>query len=68
MWPTGFDLRRDISVEFNTRVKEASFDSKANTWTVKTDKHNCNGALLHGETGTFRRLSRTPNYPGLERF
>src|SRR6266704_4378929 len=33
-----FDLRRDI--EFNTRVKEATFDSKTNTWTVKTDKGN----------------------------
>src|SRR5712691_4373245 len=31
-----FDLRRDI--EFNTRIKEAVFDSKANTWTVTTDK------------------------------
>src|SRR5580704_6397935 len=26
-----FDLRRDV--EFNTRVQEAVFDSKANTWT-----------------------------------
>jgi cyclohexanone monooxygenase len=61
-----FDLRRDI--EFNTRVKEASFDSKTNTWTVKTDK---------GDTATARfcimatgNLStpRTPNYPGLESF
>jgi cyclohexanone monooxygenase len=31
-----FDLRRDI--EFNTRVKEAVFDSKTNLWTVTTDK------------------------------
>ena len=31
-----FDLRREI--EFNTRVKEAVFDSKTNTWTVTTDK------------------------------
>ena len=30
-----FDLRRDI--EFNTRVKAAAFDSKTNTWTIKTD-------------------------------
>ena len=61
-----FDLRRDI--EFDTRVKEASFDSKTSTWTVKTDK---------GSTATARfcimatgNLStpRTPNYPGLERF
>lgn len=61
-----FDLRRDI--EFNTRVKEASFDSETSTWTLKTDK---------GDTATARfcimatgNLStpRTPNYPGLERF
>ena len=38
-----FDLRRDI--EFNTRVKEAVFDSKTNTWTVKTD---------NGSTATAR--------------
>src|SRR5246500_2568099 len=31
-----FDLRRDI--EFNTRVKEAVFDSETDLWTVKTDK------------------------------
>jgi cyclohexanone monooxygenase len=61
-----FDLRRDI--EFNTRVKEASFDSETSTWTLKTDK---------GDTATARfcimatgNLStpRTPNYPGLEKF
>ena len=61
-----FDLRRDI--EFNTRVKEASFDGKTNIWTVTTDK---------GDTVTARycvmatgNLStpRTPDYPGLESF
>src|SRR5437868_11164765 len=29
-----FDLRGDI--EFNTRVKEATFDSTTNTWTVRS--------------------------------
>ena len=38
-----FDLRRDV--EFNTRVKEAAFNSKTSTWTVKTDK----GILLVNE-------------------
>src|SRR5829696_9004249 len=61
-----FDLRRDI--EFNTRVKEATFDSRTSTWTVTTDT---------GRTATARfcimatgNLStpRTPNYPGLESF
>jgi cyclohexanone monooxygenase len=61
-----FDLRRDI--EFNTRVKEAVFDGKTNTWTVKTDK---------GDTATARycimatgNLStpRKPSIAGLESF
>ena len=61
-----FDLRRDI--QFNTRIKEAVFDSRTSTWTVTTDK---------GDTATARycimatgNLStpRTPNVPGLESF
>jgi cyclohexanone monooxygenase len=61
-----FDLRRDI--EFNTRVKQAAFDSRTNTWTVKTDT---------GKTATARycimatgNLStpRKPNIPGLDGF
>src|SRR4030088_3050782 len=61
-----FDLRGDV--EFNTRVKEAVFDGKASTWTVKTDK---------GDTATARycimatgNLStpRKPNIAGLESF
>src|ERR1700704_3408956 len=61
-----FDLRRDI--EFNTRVKEATFDSKTSTWTVKTDKGSTATApfciMATGNLST----PRTPNYPGLERF
>jgi cyclohexanone monooxygenase len=55
-----FDLRRDI--EFNTRVKQAAFDGKTNTWTIKTDT---------GKTATARycimatgNLS-TPRKPGI---
>jgi cyclohexanone monooxygenase len=61
-----FDLRRDI--EFNTRVKEAAFDSKTNAWTVKTDKGKIASArfciMATGNLSTPRR----PKYPGLERF
>ena len=61
-----FDLRRDI--EFNTRVKEAGFDSKTNSWTVKTDKGDAATArfciIATGNLST----PRTPNYLGLESF
>ena len=61
-----FDLRRDI--EFDTRVKEAFFDSQTNTWTVKTDKGDTAAArfciMATGNLSTPRR----PNYPGLESF
>ena len=61
-----FDLRRDIA--FNTRVKEAFFDSQTNTWTVKTDKGDTAAArfciMATGNLSTPRR----PNYPGLESF
>ena len=56
-----FDLRRDI--EFNTRVKEAVFDSKTNTWTVKTDKgHIATARFCIMATGNLS-TPRTPNYP-----
>jgi cyclohexanone monooxygenase len=61
-----FDLRREI--EFNTRVKQAGFDSETNTWTVTTDKGKIATArfciMATGNLSTPRR----PNYPGLERF
>jgi cyclohexanone monooxygenase len=61
-----FDLRRDI--EFNTRVKEAVFDSKTNTWTVKTDKgDSATARFCIMATGNLS-TPRTPNYPGLESF
>jgi cyclohexanone monooxygenase len=61
-----FDLRREI--EFNTRVKQAVFDSKTNIWTVTTDTGKIATArfciMATGNLSTPRR----PNYPGLERF
>jgi cyclohexanone monooxygenase len=61
-----FDLRRDI--EFNTRVKEASFDGKTNTWTVTTDKGNTITARYCVMATGNLSTPRTPDYPGLERF
>lgn len=61
-----FDLRRDV--EFNTRVKQAVFDSNTNTWTVTTDKGDIATArfciMATGNLSTPRR----PNYPGLQSF
>jgi cyclohexanone monooxygenase len=61
-----FDLRRDI--EFDTRVKQAVFDSNTSTWTVTTHKGSVATArfciMATGNLSTPRR----PNYPGLESF
>jgi cyclohexanone monooxygenase len=61
-----FDLRRDI--EFNTRVKEAVFDSKTNTWTVRTDKGNVATARFCIMATGNLSTPRTPSLPGLESF
>jgi cyclohexanone monooxygenase len=61
-----FELRRDI--EFNTRVKEAVFDSNTNTWTIKTDKgDSATARFCIMATGNLS-TPRTPNYPGLDSF
>ena len=61
-----FDLRRDI--EFNTRVKEAVFDSKTNLWTVTTDKgHVATARYCIMATGNLS-TPRKPNIAGLESF
>jgi cyclohexanone monooxygenase len=61
-----FDLRRDI--EFNTRVKEAAFDSKTNLWTVQTDKgHVATARYCIMATGNLS-TPRKPNIAGLENF
>jgi cyclohexanone monooxygenase len=61
-----FDLRCDI--EFNTRVKQAVFDSNTNTWTVTTDKGNAATARFCIMATGNLSTPRTPNYPGLESF
>jgi cyclohexanone monooxygenase len=61
-----FDLRRDIA--FNTRVKEAVFDSKTNLWTVTTDKgHVATARYCIMATGNLS-TPRKPNIAGLESF
>ena len=61
-----FDLRRDI--EFNTRVKEAFFNRRTNTWTVTTDKgHVAKARFCIMATGNLS-TPRLPSYPGLESF
>jgi phytoene dehydrogenase-like protein len=59
-----FDLRRDI--EFNTRVKEAAFDSRTNTWTVKTDKGSAATATCGPKSSHKGRL-RYGRRPGVLR-
>jgi cyclohexanone monooxygenase len=61
-----FDLRRDI--EFNTRIKEAVFDSKTDTWTVKTDRGNAATARFCIMATGNLSTPRTPSLPGLESF
>jgi cyclohexanone monooxygenase len=61
-----FDLRRDI--EFGTRVKEAAFDSRTNTWTVKTDKGSAATARFCIMATGNLSTPRTPSFPGLESF
>ena len=61
-----FDLRRDI--EFNTRVKQAVFDSDTNMWTVTTDKGTAATARFCVMATGNLSTPRTPNYPGLQSF
>jgi cyclohexanone monooxygenase len=44
------------------------FDSKTNTWTVKTDKGTAATARFCIMTTGNLSTPRTPNYPGLESF
>jgi cyclohexanone monooxygenase len=61
-----FDLRREI--EFNTRVRQAVFDNKTDTWTIRTDKgHVATARFCIMATGNLS-TPRTPDYPGLGSF
>ncbi len=61
-----FDLRRDI--EFNTRVRSASFDQANSRWELRSD----DGALASARfcvmaTGALS-IPRLPDIPGIEKF
>jgi cyclohexanone monooxygenase len=61
-----FDLRRDVQLD--TRIRSATFNSKANLWTLKTDKGEAVTApfciMATGNLST----PRTPSIPGLKSF
>jgi cyclohexanone monooxygenase len=61
-----FDLRREI--EFNTRVKQAVFDSRTDTWTIRTDKGHVAAARFCIMASGNLSTPRTPSYPGLRSF
>jgi cyclohexanone monooxygenase len=61
-----FDLRKDIA--FNTRVKSAVFDDKANTWTLTTDKGESYTAPYCIMAAGNLSTPRVPDFPGLKNF
>jgi len=61
-----FDLRKDIT--FNTRVKSAVFDDKANTWTLTTDKGETYTAPYCIMAAGNLSTPRVPDFPGLKSF
>ncbi len=61
-----FDLRRDI--QFNTRIKAATFDSVKNLWTIVTDKgQSVSAPHIIMATGNLS-TPRKPNIPGIDGF
>ncbi len=61
-----FDLRRDI--QFNTRVRTASFDPRANRWTLTTEQGDVITApYCVMATGNLSTPS-VPGFKGLDRF
>lgn len=61
-----WDLGRDVT--FGARVTEASFDQKANLWTIRTDKgHVASAPFLLPAMG-FAAKEYIPRLDGLDRF
>ena len=61
-----FDLRRDI--QFDTRVRSATYDDATCRWTVRTDDgHEVSAQFLIMATGCLSS-ARIPDFPGLDRF
>lgn len=61
-----FDLRRDI--QFNTRIKSATFNSKSALWTIRTDEGDIASAhyciMATGNLST----PRNPDIPGFDSY
>jgi cation diffusion facilitator CzcD-associated flavoprotein CzcO len=61
-----FDLRKDI--RFNARVTEATFDEKANRWTIRTEEGDVVTAKYFiGAVGCLS-ASNLPKFKGLEKY
>jgi cation diffusion facilitator CzcD-associated flavoprotein CzcO len=60
-----FDLRRDI--EFETRVKSATFDDTSGRWAVQTSTGETSGRFLVLATGCLS-APNVPDFPGLDSF
>jgi len=61
-----FDLRRDM--QFDTRVRSATYDEQSDRWTIRTDGGGeLSAQFLVMATGCLSS-ARVPDFPGLERF
>ncbi len=61
-----FDLRRDV--QLNTRIKKATFDGKANCWTLVTDKGDTIVARYCVMAAGNLSTPRVPDFKGLGDF
>jgi cyclohexanone monooxygenase len=60
-----FDLRRDIS--FETNVRGATYDEKADAWTVRTERSQVTARFLITAVGCLS-ATQTPDFPGIDTF
>lgn len=63
---TRFDLRRDI--EFNTRIRSASFDQAGSRWDLRTDGGMLVSATFCVMATGALSIPRLPDLPGIESF
>jgi cyclohexanone monooxygenase len=61
-----FDLRRDV--QLSTRVTSATYDAKANLWTVRTDKGDVVRARYCIMASGNLSTPRVPDFKGLQSF
>lgn len=60
-----FDLRRDIS--FETEVRSADYDERADRWTVRTGGAEVSARFLITAVGCLS-ATQTPDFPGIDTF